>query len=131
MCYRGSLVHAWFKFVFECCGHFTWEEDKKISNTPPSLASTFPLGFVHVSFRVVPEKPSPHYPPSPLVPVRLFLTSMSLVIFCLLFSFVDYVPVNGEIIWYLSLTTWLISLNIMLSSSIHGGGVRKGGEAYK
>ena len=49
----------------------------------------------------------------------LFLTSMSLVIFCLLFSLVDYVPVKGEIIWYLSLTTWLISLSIMLSSSIH------------
>ena len=32
---------------------------------------------------------------------------------------VDYVPVKGEIIWYLSLTTWLISLSIMLSSSIH------------
>ena len=44
---------------------------------------------------------------------------MSLVIFCLLFSFVDYVPVKGEITWYLSLTTWLISLSIMLSRSIH------------
>ena len=40
---------------------------------------------------------------------------MSLGIFCLLFSSVDYVPVKGEII--LSLTTWLISLSIMLSSS--------------
>ena len=30
---------------------------------------------------------------SPLAIVRFFLTSMSLVIFCLLFSFVDYVPV--------------------------------------
>ena len=58
-------------------------------------------------------------PPSPLATVRLFLTSMSLVIFCLLFSFVDYVPPKGELIWYLSLTTWLISLSIMLSSSIH------------
>ena len=29
---------------------------------------------------------------------------MPLVIFCLLFSSVDYVPVKGEIIWYLSLT---------------------------
>ena len=58
-------------------------------------------------------------PPSPLAIVRLFLTSMSLVIFCLLFSFVDYVPVKGEIIWYLSLTTWLISFSIMLSSFIH------------
>ena len=44
---------------------------------------------------------------------------MSLVIFCLLFSFVDYVPVKGEIVWYLSLTTWHISLGIMLSMSIH------------
>ena len=33
---------------------------------------------------------------------------MSLVIFCFLFSSVDYVPVKGEIIWYLSLTAWLI-----------------------
>ena len=33
-------------------------------------------------------------------------------------SSVDYVPVKGEIIWYLSLTIWLISLSIMLSSSI-------------
>ena len=49
----------------------------------------------------------------------MFLTSMSLVIFCLLVCFVDYVPVKGEIIWYLSLTAWLISLSIMLSSSIH------------
>ena len=60
-------------------------------------------------------------PSSPLAIVRLFLTTMSLVIFSLFFffSFVDYVPVKGEIIWYLSLTAWLISLSIMLSSSIH------------
>ena len=52
---------------------------------------------------------SPLSPPhSPLAIVRLFLTSMSLVIFCLLFSSVDYVPVKGEI-WYLSLTAWLMS----------------------
>ena len=55
---------------------------------------------------------------APLVTVRLFLISMPLIIFCLLFSFVDYVPVKSEII-YLSLTAWLISLSIMLSSSIH------------
>ena len=69
-------------------------------------------------------KPFPHFlplsPPAfPLVTVSLFLISMSLVIFCFLFSSVDYVPVKGEIIWYLSLTTWLISLSIMLSSSTH------------
>ena len=56
-------------------------------------------------------------PHSPLDIVILFLISMSLVIFCLLFSSVNYVPVKGEIIWYLSLTTWFISLGIMLSSS--------------
>ena len=44
---------------------------------------------------------------------------MSLVIFCLLVSSVDYIPLIGEIIWCLSLTAWLISLSIMLSSSIH------------
>ena len=58
-------------------------------------------------------------PHSPLATARLFPTSMSLVVFCLLFSSIDYVPVKGEIIWYLSLTAWLISLSIMLSSSIH------------
>ena len=44
---------------------------------------------------------------------------MSLVIFCLRFSSVDYVPVKGEIIWYLPLAAWLIALSIMLSNSIH------------
>ena len=57
-------------------------------------------------------------PHSPLTIVRLFLTSMSLVIFCLLFSSIYYVPVKSETIWYLSLSSWLISLSIMLSSSI-------------
>ena len=87
-------------------------------NPPPSTTSTLPLDFVHVSFIVVPVIPSPHCPlPTPLWPiVSLFLTSISLVIFCLLFSSVDYVPVKGEIIWYLSFTAWLISLSIMLSS---------------
>ena len=90
-------------------------------NPPPSPTSTLPLDSVHVSFIVVPVISSPHcpLPTPPLAIVRLFLTSMSLVVFCLLFSSVDYVPVKGEIIWYLSLTAWLISLSIMLSSSIH------------
>ena len=92
-----------------------------LSTPPPSPASTLPLGFVHVSFIVVPENLSPPLssPFSPLAIARLLLTSMTLVIFYLLFSSVDYVPVKGEIIWYLSLTTWLISLSIMLSIFIH------------
>ena len=55
----------------------------------------------------------------PLVTVSFFFISMSLVLFCLLVCFVDEVPLIGEIIWYLSFTTWLTSLSIMLSSSIH------------
>ena len=56
-------------------------------------------------------------PHSPLAIVTMFLISMSLVIFCLLFSSVDYVPVKGEVIFVPP--AWLISLSIMLSSSIH------------
>ena len=90
----------------------------------PSLspASTLPPWFcpcVLYSSSCNPLFPLSPSPPPALVIVRLFLTSMSLVIFCLLFSSIDYVPVTGEIIWYLSFTAWLISLSIMLSSSIH------------
>ena len=63
---------------------------------------------------LLPQSP-PH---SPMASVRLFSTSMSLCIYCLLYSSIDYVPVKGGIIWYLSLTAWLISFSIMLSSSI-------------
>ena len=48
----------------------------------------------------------------------LFFISMSLVACCLLACFVGYIPLKGEIIWYLSFTTWLISLSIILSRSI-------------
>ena len=41
-------------------------------------------------------------PHSPLTIVTLFLTSMSLVIFCLLFSSIAYVPVKDEIICFLN-----------------------------
>ena len=52
---------------------------------------------------------SPLSPPlSPLAIVRLLLTSMSLVIFCLLFSFVDYIPVKGEFIWYGICPSWWV-----------------------
>ena len=44
---------------------------------------------------------------------------MSLVIFCLLFYSVDYVPVKGEIIWHLSLTTYKhMFLTILLFCSL-------------
>ena len=90
-------------------------------NPPPSPASTLPRWFCPCVLYSSYWKPFflllP--PSSPLAIVRLSLPSMTLVIFCLLFSFVDYLLLKGEIIWYLSLTIWLISLSIMLSSSIH------------
>ena len=82
-------------------------------NPPPLFC---PCVFYSSSWKPLSPLSPPH---SPLAIVRLFLTSMSLVIFCLLFSSVDYVPVKGEIIWHLPLTAWLISLSITLSSSIH------------
>ena len=89
-------------------------------NPPPSPTSTPPwfCPFVFYSSSCKPLCPL-FLPHSPLAIVRLFSTSMSLVIFCLIPSSVDYVTVKGEIIWYLSLTIWLISLSIILSSSIH------------
>ena len=83
---------------------------------PPLLLSMCPLQFFLKTLHPLPLW-SP--PLSPLVTVSLFSISVPLVKFCLLVRFVDQVPVKGEIIWYLSFTTWLISLSIMLSSSTH------------
>ena len=59
-----------------------------------------------------PSPPYSHYPPhpSPLVTVSLFFISKSLVLCCSLACFADQVPLIGEIIWYLSSTTWLTLL---------------------
>ena len=81
------------------------------SAEPPSIPNLHPPPWFYpcVLYSSSCNPLSPLSPPhSPLAIVRLFLTSMSLVIFCLLFSLVDYVPVKGKIIWYLSLTAWLI-----------------------
>ena len=59
------------------------------------------------------------FSPPPLITVSLFFISMSLVLFCSLVCSVVQVPLIGEIIWYLSFTSCLMSLNIVLSSSIH------------
>ena len=54
-------------------------------------------------------------PHSPLASVRLFLTSMSLVIFCLLFSSIDYVPVR----WHLmNLSQQALSSQYFLSDGL-------------
>ena len=70
---KSSLIFPDFATLLENC--FVYSSPQ---NTP------FPIN-------LVPSK-------TPFAIVRLFLTSMSLVIFCLLFSSVDYVPVKSEII---------------------------------
>ena len=93
-----------------------------------SIISSFYIDKETILYHLL--SPSLHYSslPSPLVTVSLFFISMSLVIFCLLICFVDYVPLIGEIIWYLSFTAWFTSLSIMLSSSIHA--VTKGRSSF-
>ena len=86
--------------------------------TPPQPSPFCPCLLYSSSCNPLSSLSPPH---SPMSIVRLFLTSMSMVMFCFLFFFfsIYYVPVKGEITWYFSFTTWHISLNIMFSSSIH------------
>ena len=96
---------------------------------PPSLPITsppprsYPLWLcpciLHIcSLVTTPQFPPYSSPPSPFSD-SFFSISMSLVIFCLFVCIVDYVPLAGDIIWYLFFTGWLISRSIMLSRSIH------------
>ena len=96
-----DIYFIYFLKLFYCCSstvvcitpdHFP--RNPSHPHRPPLLPPT--LGFVCVSFIVVPENPSLLSPPlplspptSPLVTVRLFLISVSLVIFCLLICFVE------------------------------------------
>ena len=89
-------------------------------NPPPSPIFTLPLDFVLVPFIVVPVIPSPPCTlPTPLPPaiVRLFLTSMSLVTFCLLFSSVDYVPVKSH--FFFKYHLFSLCMNFSAHNFIH------------
>ena len=61
----------------------------------------------------------------PCQSVPCFHATGSVLLIC---HFVDQFSLIDEIIWYLSFTTWLISLSIMLSSSIHA--VTKGWSSF-
>ena len=122
MVLRFQCVFLKLLFKYNCLHfHITTHPCHTHSCLPPSNLPPSPFGFVHVSFIHVPWWSFLYYPspPSSLDTVSLFFISMSLVVFCLVVCSVDYVPLIGEIIPYLSFTAWLISRSIMLSSSIH------------
>ena len=66
--------------------------------------------------------PSPfsQFPPpsSPLIAVSLFHVSVP-ILFCLLVYNVHQIPLVSEVIWYLPLIDWFISLSIRVSTSIY------------
>ena len=74
--YVAKLLSNFYLFIyfklFYCCSItvvcvFSPPLPSPHPNPPPSLASTLSLGFVHVTFIVVSENPSPHCPlPAPL-----------------------------------------------------------------
>ena len=106
--------------IFYCCSSYNCPHFPPPLSptplTPTSHAQSYPHnGFFNGSFILVPWWPFPFFPlsssPTPLVTVSLFFISMSLVIFGLFVCFVDKVPLIGEIIWYLSFTSCLISLS--------------------
>ena len=128
ICYTHCYVIQIFGF-FQCCSSTVVSIfPPPLSSTPPNSTShphsfsplALPMGPLYM-FLDNPFPSFPHYPsPFPsLVTVSLFFITASLVIFCLLFCFVDWVPLIGEITCYLSFTTWLMPLSITLSSSIH------------
>ena len=99
-----------------CCSPLPPSPQTPQSTSTPLSVPMSPLcGFLDLPL------PLPHCPPppSPLVTVSLFFICMSLVLFCSFACFGDYIPLIGEIIWYLSFTAWLISLSIMLSRSLY------------
>ena len=119
-----------FKYCFYYCSNivvsiFTLPCSPPQPSPPPTLEPT-PLAlsmcplymFLDGLSPILPHYPSP---PSLLVTVSLYFILMSLVVFCSLVCFVDYIPLIGEIIWYSSFTTWLISLSlcIIFTSFIH------------
>ena len=110
-----------FLFSYNCLHFLPFPPPHPAS--PTSLPHLYPPSWFCLcvlyssSYRPLSPLSTPH---SPVAIVTMFLISMSLAIFCLLFSFVDYVPVKGEIIESWSLTAWLISLSIMHSVRVGG-----------
>ena len=114
-------------FIFYCCS------STFVSVSPPPLLPTPAIPTSHPqSYPALALFMCPLYmfltnllPVPPIIPSHLhsghcqFVLNFNVSGSILLICFVDYVPLIDEIIWYFSFTSWLISLSIMLSSSIH------------
>ena len=114
-------------FAFYCCSSTVFCLVPPPLRTTPVICTSLPC-FHHTCFCPCVRytcscKPFTLF--TPFIPFHLpsgycqFVLNFDVFGYILLVCFVDWVPVKGEIIWYLSLNSWLISLSIMLSSSIH------------
>ena len=127
------MITIWFFFFlsfliyFYCCSSTVVSVfSPHLPPTPPiptSYSRSYPFWLCPCVLYIYFLRRLPLFSPIISVPSPLWLLSVrsllqSLVIFCSLVCFVDSVPIKGEIIWYVSFTTWLISLSLMLSSSI-------------
>ena len=95
--------------------------------TPPPLAMPMSLLSIFLCF-LLPHLSHIIHLPHPLWSLSVCSFFPRLVLFFLFVCVVDYVPLIGKIIWYLSFITWLISLSIMFSSPIHA--VTKGRSSF-
>ena len=68
-------------------------------------------------------------PSSRLTAVSLFHESLPLCLFCSSVQFVHSIPHMSEIVWCLSLSDWLISLSVLISTSTHA--VEKGTSSFQ
>ena len=90
--------------------------------SPPLPSQSSPIVCAYESCICVPllslSLSFPHLPSFPYSHCQ-FVLFKSLVLFFSFVCFVDYIPLIGEIMWYLYFTACFISLSIILSSSIH------------
>ena len=84
---------------------------------PPAITPLLSMSMSPFYVLFNPSTPEPSAPCPP--PLAVILLSMSLSLFCLLTPFINEIPHLSEIIWYFSISDWLISLSIMFFSSIH------------
>ena len=112
-------------FFFYCCSStvVSFSPHHSLSpqlSPPPTLNPTpgwfCPYVLYICSLTILSPIISSHLPSGYSHFVLYFNVSSYILLVCLFILLI--VPLIGEIIWYLSFTTWLISLSIMLSTSI-------------